>query len=291
MATVDLVRLTWIALVQGSLIAIAALGLTLIFGVLNYINAAYAEYLTVGAFVTLHVFSMFESNLAIVPAVTAGAVGAAGVALVSEEVVFRPFRSRPPIILLIVSLSLGSIYRSLIRIVWSPEQQFFTGLSLRPVSLGLFEVSPVQPAIVLTSLGVLAGMYLLLQRTDIGIAMRAISSNKQLARTFGLDAEFVIVVVTLLGGAIAGLAGAMLGIFSSVGPTLGFGFLIPVFAAVIVGGIGDPFGAITAGYVIGTAQTVSIVVVPSKYTPAIALLFLVVALLVRPNGIFGETTR
>lgn len=291
MASIDIVRLTWIGLVQGSLIAIAALGLTLIFGILNYINAAYAEYLTVGAYVTLGVFGAFHSNLAIVPALLAGAVAAAAVALVSEEVVFRPFRSRPPIILLIVSLSLGSIYRNLVRMTWSSERQFFSDLTFDPVSLGLFEVSPVQPAIVGTSLAVLAGMYVLLQRTDIGIAMRAIASNKQLARTFGLNAEFVVVVVTLLGGALAGLAGAMLGVFSSVHPTLGFGFLIPVFAAVIVGGIGDPFGAITAGYIIGVVQSVSIVVIPSKYTPAVALLFLIVTLLARPKGIFGEATR
>lgn len=284
-------RLLWTALVQGSLIAIAALGLTLIFGVLNYINAAYAEYMTVGAYVTLSVFSALESNLAIVPAVLAGAVGAAGLALASEELVFRPFRERPPIILLIVSLSLGSIYRNLIRLIWSPETQFFKGLSLRPVSLGLFEVSPVQPAIVVTALAVLGGIYLLLQRTDVGIAMRAVSSNKGLARTFGLNAEFVVVAVTLIGGAVAGLGGAMLGIFSQVNPVLGFGFLIPVFAAVIVGGIGDPFGAITAGYIIGVCQTISIVFIPSRYTPAVALLFLIVTLLVRPNGIFGETTR
>lgn len=286
----EVLRLTWDGLVQGSLIAIAALGLTLIFGILNYINAAYAEYLTAGAYATLTVSGAFEPDLMIVPAVLAGAVAGAVVALVSEELVFRPFRSRPPIILLIVSLSLGSIYRALVRVFFSPEEQFFQ-LSLGSVSLGFTNVSPVQPAIVASSVGVLAGFYLLLQRTDIGIAMRAIASDKALARTFGLDAEFVIVVVTLLGGAVAGLAGAMLGIFSSVGPTLGFGFLIPVFAAVIVGGIGDPFGAIVAGYIIGIGQSVSILVIPSKYTPAVALLALIVTLLIRPKGIFGEATR
>lgn len=286
----EILRLLWTGLVQGSLIAIAALGLTLVFGILNYINAAYAEYLTAGAYATLTVSETFQADILLLPAMLAGAVAGAAVALISEEVVFRPFRSRPPIILLIVSLSLGSIYRSLVRVFFSPEEQFFK-LSLGSVSLGFTDVSPVQPAIVITSVAVLVGFYLLLQRTDIGVAMRAISSDKGLAQTFGLDTEFVIVVVTVLGGAVAGLAGAMLGIFSSVGPTLGFGFLIPVFAAVIVGGIGDPFGAIIAGYIIGIGQSVSILLIPSKYTPAVALLALIVTLLIRPRGIFGEATR
>jgi len=128
-------------------------------------------------------------------------------------------------------------------------------------------------------------------RTRIGIAMRAASDDTDLARIRGIDTKRLVIYVSLIGGVIAGIAGVMLGIDSNINPTMGFLFLIPIFAAVILGGIGDPVGAVVGGYALGIGQNLSIIFIPSEYTPAFALLILIIGLLTRPSGLFGEATR
>jgi neutral amino acid transport system permease protein len=140
--------------------------------------------------------------------------------------------------------------------------------------------------------GLILGLvFLLLNRTQLGIAMRAASDDTDLARIRGIDTNRLVIYVSMAGGIIAGVAGIMLGIDSNLTPTMGFLFLIPVFAAVILGGIGDPLGAVVGGYVLGIGQNLSIMIIPSEYTPAFALLLLIIGLLTRPDGLFGEATR
>jgi branched-subunit amino acid ABC-type transport system permease component len=121
--------------------------------------------------------------------------------------------------------------------------------------------------------------------------MRAASDDTDLARLRGIDTKRLVIYVSLPGGIIAGTAGIMLGLDANLRPNMGFVFLIPVFAAVILGGIGDPVGAVVGGYILGIGTEVSVAVIPSDYKPAFALLLLVIGLLTRPDGIFGEATR
>jgi branched-chain amino acid transport system permease protein/neutral amino acid transport system permease protein len=151
----------------------------------------------------------------------------------------------------------------------------------------LFRLFPNQVGILIISVVMMVLMYVLLQRTSIGIAMRAVSNNTNLAQLRGINTDRIVLYVVLIGGGAAGLAGAMLGLDSQLRPLMGFQFLIPVFAAVVLGGIGSPIGAVVSGYLIGVAQEVSLLVLPAEYEPVVGLVVLVGALLIRPEGLFG----
>lgn len=280
----------WNGMVEGSLIALAGLGLTLLFGLLNFINIAYGEYMAWGAYFTL---LLKVSGLPFVAAIFVGAIGAGLIAVVADRVVFRNFSNRSPVVLLVVSIGMSFILRNMIRLLL--PSQYTTALYgvelLHVPNVAGVTILGNQVVVIALSALTLGGVFLMLNRTRIGIAMRAASDDTDLARIRGIDTDRLVIYITVLGGVIAGIAGIMLGLESQITPSLGFTFLIPVFAAVILGGIGDPLGAVVGGYAIGITQKMSLVVVPSEYTPGIALLVLVVGLLTRPDGVFGEATR
>ena len=279
----------WNGLVVGSLVAVSALGLTLIFGVLDFINIAYGDYMALGAYVAFGVNVQFD-----LPLVLAGVVGVVvtGVAAVAfDKLVFEHFRDRDPIVLLVVSIGLAFVLRNAIRIGWGTgSRQFAVPIETGTEVLGAI-VLVDQVVIILVSFLILGVTFGLLRYTDVGIAMRAASDDTNLARVRGIDTERLVLYVWLVGGAIAGIAGVMTGLDSQLRPSMGFTALIPIFAAVILGGIGDPLGAVVGGYAIGVAQELSVVVIPSAYKPLVGLLLLVVGLLARPDGLFGEATR
>ncbi|WP_251341911.1 branched-chain amino acid ABC transporter permease [Haloplanus halophilus] len=282
-------QLVWNGLVVGSIIAVSALGLTLIFGILNFINIAYGDYMAAGAYVAWAVNAQvgLPLGVAIVVGILTMSVGA----VVLDKIVFQHFRSRSPITLLIVSIGVAFFLRNLIRAVWGPSGHFYElPLTANPSVLGI-RYSIEQVAIMVTSLVLLVGVYGLLRRTRIGIAMRAASDDRMLSRIRGVDTERLVLYVWLIGGAIAGLGGIMLGLDAQIRPNMGFTALIPIFAAVILGGIGDPKGAVAGGYTIGVLQEVSVSVIPSEYKFGVGLLALIVGLITRPDGLFGEATR
>lgn len=279
----------WNGIVVGSIIAIAALGLTLTFGILDFINIAYGDYMAVGAYVAFGANVQADLNI-VVASVLGIAVMAVG-AVAIDRAVFRLFRDRSSVVLLVVSIGVGFILRNVVRIIWGTGSRGFSGpIEAAPQIAGVYVV-PDQVAIVVLSIVVLVAVYALLRRTRIGIAMRAASDNTDLARVRGIDTENLVRYVWLVGGGIAALAGIMLGLDAQLRPNMGFTALIPIFAAVILGGIGDPLGAVVGGYAIGIAQELSVMVIPTEYKAVVALVVLVVGLLARPEGVFGEATR
>jgi len=279
----------WNGLVVGSLIALAALGLTLLFGLLNFINIAYGDYMAFGAYFALAANVGF--GLPIVVSILIGAIGGGILAVVVHKFVFSKFMDRSPIVLLVVSIGMAFILRNVIRIFWSTDPQYYAvPVEEGPSLLGVTFL-PEQVAIIAASLVVLGLLFLLLHRTRIGIAMRAASDDTDLARLRGIDTKRLVIYISLVGGIIAAFAGIMLGLDSNLRPNMGFIALIPIFAAVILGGIGDPTGAVIGGYVIGIGQEVSVAFIPSEYKPVVGLVLLIIGLLARPDGLFGEATR
>jgi branched-subunit amino acid ABC-type transport system permease component len=282
-------QFVWFGLVSGSLIALGALGLTLIFGILDFINIAYGEYMALGAFIAFGLNTEVGLPVAVSGVLAVLAMGPIAVTL--DKAVFQHFRDRSAVVLLVVSIGVSFVLRNVIRIVWgSGSHRFDVPITEAPTYLGV-QVLPDQVAIVLLSLTVLAGTFVLLRKTDIGIAMRAASDDADLARIRGVDTERLVLYVWVVGGVIAAIAGVMLGLDSQLRPTMGFLALIPIFAAVILGGIGDPVGAVVGGYAIGLLQELSVVVIPTEYKSVVGLALLVVGLLTRPDGLFGEATR
>lgn len=272
-------------LVVGSIIALGAVGLTLLFGTLNFINVAYGEYMALGAYFTFSLNT--QMGLSFWVGLPGGIVLTAVAVVGIEKVFFRPFSEREPIVLLIVSIGVAFILRSVIRIIWTTSVRRYDVPTGEGSVTDLFRLFPNQVGILIISVVMMVLIYVLLQRTSIGVAMRAVSNNTNLAQLRGIDTDRIILYVVLIGGGAAGLAGAMLGLDSQLRPLMGFQFLIPVFAAVVLGGIGSPIGAVVSGYFIGITQELSLLVLPAEYEPVVGLVVLVAVLLVRPEGLFG----
>jgi len=153
--------------------------------------------------------------------------------------------------------------------------------------LGL-RIGQTELVVVIVGVGVLMAVGVLLKLTILGKQMRALSDNLELAETTGIDTRRVILYTWIFAGALAGLAGVLAGAITNLRPEMGFELLLPIFAAVILGGIGDAFGALAAGLVLGVLTEWSTLIIDARWKIAVGFLVLVIVLIVRPQGIFGR---
>jgi branched-chain amino acid transport system permease protein len=293
-------------IVLGSIIALGAIGLTLLYGILRFAHFAHGDLMTLGAygvlFLNVDVLPQLGiSELKLGPLSFGGRLlGAlvvsmgvtAAIALLIDRLLYAPLRSRKssPVILAIASLGIAFILRSLIYIIWGPQFLFYSE-ALRPAwELPLdVRVRPDQLFILVMTCVLVLLLYLFLQRTKLGKAMRATADNPQLAWVCGIDTARVTTWTWLLGAALAAAAGVLYGIDAQLRPDMGWSFILPLFAAVILGGIGNPLGALVGGMILGVVQQVSTAFLLPTYKPAVAFLVLIILLLVRPRGLFGGT--
>jgi branched-chain amino acid transport system permease protein len=293
-------------IVLGSIIALGAIGLTLLYGILRFAHFAHGDLMTLGAYVVLLLNTEMLPSLGI-PEFKLGPLSFGGrmlgalclsmgvtavVALCIDRLLYNPLRARKssPVILAMASLGMAFIVRSLIYIVWGPQFLFYTQ-ELRPaweLPLGV-RLRPDQVFILAIVLLLVLLLYLFLQRTKLGKAMRATADNPQLALVCGIDTGRVTAWTWALGAALAAAAGVLYGIDAQLRPDMGWSFLLPLFAAVILGGIGSPLGALIGGLILGVVQQVSTAFLLPTYKPAVAFLVLILLLLVRPRGLFGGT--
>jgi branched-chain amino acid transport system permease protein len=298
------VELVVYGVVLGSIIALGAIGLTLLYGVLRFAHFAHGDLMTLGAYV------VFLLNLELLPTLGIpelrwGPLSFGGrmlgalivsmgvtalVALLIDRILYHPLRARKssPAILAIASLGMAFILRSLIYIIWGPQFLFYSQ-ELRPawaLPLGV-RLKPDQVLILGLALLLVLLLYLFLQYTKLGKAMRATADNPQLALVCGIDTGRVTAWTWGLGAALAAAAGVLYGVDAQLRPDMGWSFLLPLFAAVILGGIGSPLGAFVGGMILGVVQQVSTAFLLPTYKPAVAFLVLILLLFVRPRGLFG----
>jgi branched-chain amino acid transport system permease protein len=291
-------------IVLGSIIALGAIGLTLLFGILRFAHFAHGDLMTLGAYVVLLLNAEMLPALGI-PELKLGPLSFGGrmlgalclsmgvtavVALSIDQLLYNPLRARKssPVILAMASLGMAFIVRSLIYIIWGPQFLFYSQ-ELRPAWELPLEVRlrPDQVFILAIVLLLVLLLYLFLQRTKLGKAMRATADNPQLALVCGIDTGRVTAWTWVLGAALAAAAGMLYGIDAQLRPDMGWSFMLPLFAAVILGGIGSPLGALVGGLILGVVQQVSTAFLLPTYKPAVAFLVLILLLFVRPRGLFG----
>jgi branched-chain amino acid transport system permease protein len=291
-------------IILGSIIALGGIGLTLVYGILRFANFAHGDLMAVGAYLVLLVLSWIRSvpglsgapleplsfgwPLLVSLAVAMPLTGL--VALAVDRALYRPLRARlvSPVILAMASLGMALILRSLIYIAWGPQFVFYTS-ALQPawsLPLGI-RVKPDQLFILAMAATLVSLLYFFLQRTRLGKAMRATADNPQLALITGIDIERVVRWTWMLGAGLAAAAGALYGIDSQLRPDMGWNFLLALFAAVILGGIGSPIGALVGGLILGIVEQVSTAYLLPTYKPAIAFVVMIMVLLVRPRGLYG----
>ena len=285
-----------VGLKLGAIIAIAAVGLSLIFGVTDLVNFAHGEMITLGA-VIAYFFHVAGSGpgwpllIAVVPALLLSAAVGAG----QEAAIWRPLRRRRAgsVAILVISIGLSFALRYLILVFMGGEPETYRDFALQTDAYNIlgFEILPKNLVIIVSAVVILGGVGLFLQHTQAGVAVRAVADNKDLAESSGIDVNRVIMITWVLGGALAGLSGVFLGVSERVEWNLGFRVLLLVFAAVVLGGLGTAFGAMLGGFVVGLSVEMSTFWIPTELKNAVALAVLVVMLLWRPQGLLGTRER
>jgi len=276
----------------GLVIAMGAIGLSLIFGTTGLTNFAHAEFLTGGAFAA-YVFNVTLGMNLIPATVLAVLVGAVFGGLLDRGL-WRPLRRRGTglIAALVVSIGLALVLRYLFLYFFGGSSRSYAQYATQqPLNLGPISIPPRDLVIMALTVIVLTVVGIGLQRTRIGKATRAVADNPSLAASSGIDVERVINVVWVVGTALAALGGVFLALSQQVSYLLGFQILLLLFAGVTLGGIGTAFGALVGSLVIGVFTQMSTLVIPAELQNVGALLVLIVILVVRPQGILGRAER
>ncbi len=314
------------AMSYGSQLALGALGVTMIYGILRFSNFAHGDTMAFGAMVTVLFTWLFQSwGLSLGPLPTAllalplGILGCMGLLLATDRMVYRFYRAQKakPVILVIVSLGVTFIMNGIVRFIIGPDDQQFADGERFIVSARTFReitglreglaIKTTQGITVITAVVVVALLFWFLNRTRTGKSMRAYSDNEDLALLSGINPERVVMVTWLIVAALATIAGVLYGLDKSFKPFTYFQLLLPIFASAIVGGLGNPIGAIAGGFVIAFSEiTVTYAwkkvlsyLVPENLEPsglvqllstdyklAVSFLILIIVLLFKPTGLF-----
>jgi len=293
-------------LIFSSILVLGSIGLSLIYSIANFANFAHGDTMTVGAYSALVTFgavgglggSVLGLPYGFFVALLVGTAMAAVVAVVTEKVIYESL-DIGSIGLLITSIGIAFIYRSVIQIGFGADFTRFDIGALRPIEWLVpygIRVTEHDVAIVISAAILVGGLHVLLQYTDLGRKMRAMADNPDLARISGIRTKRITLVTWVIGAGLAGAGGVFLGLFNQLAPRMGFNLLLLIFAAVILGGIGSIYGAMLGGFLIGMISQLTPVLemvgipIGIEYSNAIAFVIMVVVLLVRPTGIAGEAT-
>ncbi len=293
-------QLTVGGLVFSALLAMAALGLSMIFGTTGLTNFSHGELITFGAIVAFAIdrlpgqIAIGGANITVIVAVIGAFIVSAAFGWLNDAALWGPLRKRGTgvIAMMIVSIGLSLFLRNLYQYFAGAQSQNYSQYSaVTPWEIGPLLVTPKEVAVFLIAMAVLLATTALLQYTRLGKATRAVADNPALSSATGINVERVISVVWIGGAALAGLAGALLGLTQGFDYQIGFKLLLLVFAAVVLGGLGTIWGAIVGAFIIGLFTELTTLFVPAEFKFVGALLLLIVVLLIRPQGLLGRAQR
>jgi branched-chain amino acid transport system permease protein len=296
--------LTIFGISQGSVYSLIALGYTMVYGVLRFINFAHGEVFVSGALVGYFVADALDASgtnpfVALLLVFIAAMLTSMIVAVLVERIAYRPLRAAPRLIPLITSIGVSFILQQIMR------GFFGSGIKTYPVSPLLegtivifgFELLRSQALVISTALLMMAGLYLFVERTKTGRSMRAVAEDKEIAALMGISVDKMIVITFLVGGLMAGAGGALYGqVFRSVNYVSGFLPGIKAFTAAVLGGIGNIVGAMLGGLLLGIVESLGPILVlsgwgivaPHQLKDVVAFAVLILVLIFRPTGILGE---
>jgi branched-chain amino acid transport system permease protein len=286
----------------GVVYAMVAVGFTLYFGVLDVINFSHADVLTVGAFVSLAVYLALKAAGIDLPFVVlaimlvAGLAGMAALGMVIAKFFVLPLRYAPAFITLLMTLMLGTAMREAIRLFYpsgSNAQSFPPLLPKTAYHWGNLLIRQDTLILIATGVAVIVLVSLFINRTRLGLAIRAVAQDGETARIMGINFEWIVLLVFALGSALAALAGVMNGLYyNEISFNTGLRLGIIGFCAAVVGGLGNMYGAIIGGFLFALLQTVSVVAMPglSAYKDVFAFAAIILLMVIKPTGLIGEAT-
>ncbi|MFH1287997.1 MAG: branched-chain amino acid ABC transporter permease [bacterium] len=276
-------------IIMGNIIVLGSIGLTLTYGILKFANFAHGDIMAVGAYLCLFFLGL---ELPFIVSIILAVCIAAGLGILMDFCLYRKLREKTSVVLLIASIGAALFLRNVIQLIWGPDFIYYNSeiQMAKKLPFGV-RVKPDEIFIVIVSFFLIIAVHLFLNKTKIGKAMRALSDNSRLAGVIGIETEKIIFWTWGLGCALAAIGGIFLGLEVQLRPTMGWDILLPIFAAVILGGIGNPYGAMFGGMIIGISQEVSTAFFNPAYKTVISFLILILVLLVKPSGIFGKKER
>ena len=291
-------------LVSGCILSLGGIGVSLTYSILGFSNFAHGDFMALGAYLVLALLPLaawlgipgtplgsLSFGWDFVLSLLLALILASVVVVLLDRVLFKRLRGANRITLMIATVGIALALRNLLQFVWGPQPHYYSTkiqMAIPIHQLGI-RVKPDQIFIIIAAVGLSVMLYLFLRFTKIGKAMRATSDNASLARVTGINTERVILWTWVIGISLAAIAGALAGVENKfITPELGWQMLLSIFAAVILGGLGNPYGAIVGGLVVGISEEVSTAFISTGYKPAVAFVILIMMLLIRPTGLLGR---
>lgn len=270
---------------QGFIISLAALSITMVFGVARFMNASTGDGMTVGAY-ALYAGQKATGSL-VLGSIFAGILSST-VSVLAYFFIFRKLSGRNNVVLLLASVGLAFFLRACVGLLYGHQPQLLALTIHRPYMIGGLAINVLDLQLAAISLIVLAICFFVLHFSQIGREMRAVAENGDLARVSGVSPQRVMLVLWAMTGLTTAAAGGILGAKTVIAPEMGWEMLLPAFATAILGGLGSPVGAVVAGILLGMAQELATPFVGFSYKIAIYFLVLILVLLFRPRGLFGR---
>lgn len=274
---------------SGAIYALGAIGLSLVYGILKLVNFAHGDFMTLGGYIAFAV--NVSAGMPLIVAFLAALVVVAALGLALEVAIWRPMRRKGAGVmqLLLLSIGLAFVIRNLILFQWSGATRSLDVDQFQAWNpFGDVVITRIQVIVIVTAGVVLVGVAVMLRSTLIGKSMRALSDSFDLAEVSGVNTRRIVLYTWVLAGSLAGLAGVLAAVYTTLTPNTGWFLLLSIFAAVVLGGIGNAYGALVGGIVLGLAQEWSTMVIQPTYKEAVGFVVLILVLLVRPQGIFGQ---
>jgi branched-subunit amino acid ABC-type transport system permease component len=273
-------------LVTGIIVALPALAVTLLFGVLKFANFA------IGAMMTVAAYMVYALNTGLgwpmLPATALVAVVFGILCILMDLVTFRPLRERGGLTLMVASLGLGFVLENLARLAYGNAARSFAMELARPFRFLDIRMNREQMIAFVVATIAMGIMYVLLTKMPIGRAMRAVADNPPLAQVRGIDSAAIIRWTWFIAGMLLAVGGVLIGMDRAIEPPMGSSYLIPVFSAAILGGLGSPLGAFVGALLIGVVSEMATLVIPPNYRIGIPLCVIAAILIFRPQGLFGQ---
>lgn len=279
-------QLLFNGLVSGLLVALPALALAMTFSVLRFANFAIGALVTVGAYL-VHAFNV-ALGWPLGWSALAGAALAGALAVAVDWLVYRPLRDRPGVTLLVASMGVAFVLENAVRFWVGNTPVGYAVEVARPLRWAGLRINHEQLLAAVVALASLLVVALLLRFTRLGRGMRAVADNPVLAATRGVSRQRVVSATWFVSGALAAVAGLFIGLDATLDPQMGWNYVLPVFAAAILGGIGNPMGAALGAVVMGVLAELSTLALPPHYRTLVAFVVLSLLLLIRPDGLLGR---
>jgi len=274
-------------IVTGSILVLGTLGFTMVERLDDFVNISHGQLLAIGAYLMLLFYNILQLNFFVSVIFTVFLT--ALVALFTYRMFFKPILQFGTVTLIITSCGVGFFLNGAIEYIGGPDVHALNLPIFKIIKIGgISLISKDYIAIIIVGIISIAVIHLFLQKTKIGKAFRAVSSNRMLAVTKGINLNSLSTFVWLLAGGTAGLAGILLGIVSNLTPDMGWDQTMIIMSVAVLGGLGNIYGIMIAAFLVGLTMDVGIIIFPSGYRPALAFVIIIIVLLFKPEGIFKK---